>query len=62
MTGKKRAVIQKDLTGNVIAEHESIAAAGRAVGCGRYAIQEVCDGIAKTAKGYAWEYADEKCS
>lgn len=59
MIGKRRAVIQKDLDGNKIAEYESMAAAGRAVGCRSYAIQEVCEGVAKTAKGFTWEYADE---
>lgn len=51
-----KAVIQKDLNGNVIAAWDSIASAAKAVKCSPSFISNCLQGRKKTAKGFKWEY------
>jgi len=51
-----KAVIQKDLDGNVIAKWDSIASASKAVMCSPSFISNCLQGRKKTAKGFKWEY------
>lgn len=53
----KRKVVQKldPITGAVIQEYPSLAAAARAVGCG---INNCVTGRSKLAHGYQWRYKD----
>lgn len=53
----KRAVIQKDLTGNTVARFSSIADAARAVNTSVPNIQCCVYGRSRTAKGFRWELA-----
>jgi hypothetical protein len=55
-----RRVIQKDDKGNVIAIHDSVTAAGDAIGMSRHAINKVCTGKNKTAGGFFFEYEDKE--
>lgn len=53
---KGRAVLQKDMKGNVLKEHKSIRSAGRSIGKGMGNIANCCRGAIKSAYGYVWEY------
>lgn len=56
-TSKRKPVIQRDaITKEILAEYESCKEAGEAVGCKMENIRRVCVGLAKTAKGYDWDY------
>lgn len=57
---RKKKVIQKDKNGNIIAEYESLIEASKIVGINRATIRDAITGrrVAKTAKGYYWEYAN----
>jgi hypothetical protein len=55
---RKRAVYQLTKEGVFLIKHESIAAAGKAVGTRHTSrISECCSGKHETACGYKWEYA-----
>lgn len=57
---KKRAVQQLDLEGNIIQEFSSCTAAAKAVGATPGAICHVCNGRAKSCKGYKWMYVEQE--
>lgn len=50
-----KKVIQKDLDGNVIKIWDNQTQAAKSLGCTTTLINRVCNGLAKTAKGYKWE-------
>lgn len=52
-----KAIIQKDLNGNIIAKWDSIASAARSISCSPSQISNCLCGRKKTAKGFLWEYA-----
>lgn len=52
----KKPVLQYSLDGEFIAEHESLSAAGRAVGGTFKNVRSCCLGEYKTAYGYVFEY------
>ena len=54
---KSRKVLQVALSGLIIKEHYSLASAGRFTGAGLGAIWSCCNGKAKTAGGFKWQYA-----
>lgn len=49
-------VLQFDLNGNFIKEHESMGKASREVGVNSGSIHQCCNGVMKTAGNYKWEY------
>ena len=51
-------IIQKDKDGNEIARYPSLMKAVEATGYNIRHIQNVCEGKAKTHKGYIWEYGE----
>lgn len=53
-----RAVIQKDLDGNIISEFNSIAEASRQTGCHHSKIIAVSNGDRKTTGGFIWEWKE----
>lgn len=55
---KARAIIQYDLDGNKIAEYKSMREAERQTGARAGNISACCLGIACTANGYIWKYAE----
>lgn len=57
---KRREVLQLDSKGNVINKYPSCAEAARALGVTGAAITHVCNGRAKTCKGFVWKYNEEK--
>jgi hypothetical protein len=48
-------VVQKDLQGNIIKIWDNQTQAAESIGCSTTMISRVCNGKAKTAKGYKWE-------
>lgn len=52
-----RKVVQKDLTGTVIARFDSIGQAARSVNVSTGHIWQCCNGERKTCKGSVWSYA-----
>jgi hypothetical protein len=54
----KRKIIQLDLNGNIIAEHESVTQAAQQVGRACVSIRKACSDSKKTSGGYRWRYAD----
>jgi group I intron endonuclease len=55
---KYRAILQLDLSGNVIREWVGIAAASRELNINRTSISGVCNGRRKMAGGYAWRHVN----
>lgn len=55
-TTKGKIILQKDINGNIIKEHNSIRSAGRSLGKEMGNIANCCRGAVKTAYGYLWEY------
>ena len=51
-----RAIIQKDMNGQFIAQWDSIASAARSISCSPSLISNCLCGRKKTAKGFLWEY------
>lgn len=63
ITRQNRKVRQLSLSGELVATHDSIAAAARAVGCVRTNINAMCTGInphIKSVGGFLWEYAHKE--
>lgn len=58
---QRKAVLQFDLNDNLIAEYESVSAAGEATGRlnGRIAVKDCCNGRRKTAYNYKWRYKND---
>ena len=57
---RRFSVIQRDLNGVFVSEFESVSKAAAAMATIPSQISLVCNGKTDTAKGYRWEYADEK--
>lgn len=55
-TTKGRAILQKDMKGNILKEHNSIRSAARSLGKEMGNIANCCRGFGKSAYGYKWEY------
>lgn len=53
---KYKSVIQKDLSGNILQEFESIKQASELTGVGRNSISACCNGRTKTGHGFIWEH------
>ena len=54
-----RAVIQKDLDGNIINIFDSVSEASRQTGSNRKGISAVCGGKQKTCNGYFWSFVND---
>lgn len=52
----KRAVLQLDLNGNIIAEFPSVTKAGEAIGGFPENVSRAARGLSKSYKGYKWRY------
>ena len=57
---KRKAIIQMTLDGKFVAEHESLAAASKAVGAAHDNIRCVCIGKKLSCKGYKWKFKNDK--
>lgn len=57
---KRKAVLQLDSNGEVIAKHKSIRHAAEAIGVSNSAISMVCRGVCNSAGGYGWKYEKEE--
>jgi hypothetical protein len=55
----KKRIRQINIFGEIVAEHDSITEASKAIGISITAISNVCCGRGKTAKGYRWEYISQ---
>lgn len=55
----KKAVLQFDIDGNLIAEYSSVLEAGEICGIWKGGISTVLKGKQKTAGGYIWKYKEE---
>lgn len=53
-----RAVVQVTQSGEIVAEHRSIAAASRAMGRNPVSIRGCCHGQRETAYGFKWQFID----
>lgn len=58
-TSHSKEVIQKDLSGNIIATYSSITEAAEAVGVTRHAVSKNCLKVNKTCAGFIFEYQDD---
>lgn len=56
----KKKIIQKDLDGKIIKIWDSIADIERNMNIKSSNISAICKGLRKTAKGYRWEYYNNK--
>ncbi len=56
---RKRAVLQMDDTGAIIAIYESLSAASKQIGIAPKTIRDVANGKYKHGGGFCWKYADE---
>lgn len=56
----RRKVLQMGVSGEIINVWESIALAARETGTARTSIFECCNGIHRTANGFAWAYKQEE--
>lgn len=54
----KRAVIQMDDSGNILAEYESISSASTSVGVNSKSIRDAANGKQKHAGGFCWKYLE----
>lgn len=57
---KFKSVTQYDLDGNFVKEFESLTEAALKMNCDKALIMRVCQGKAKTAKGYKWKYKEKE--
>lgn len=55
-----KKTIQYDLDGNFVKEFESLTEAALKMNCDKALIMRVCQGKAKTAKGYKWKYKEKE--
>lgn len=58
MARRKRKVVQINQHGNVVKTWESIAQASVETGTSRTSIYKCCNGLHKTANGFAWSYIE----
>lgn len=58
---QRKAVLQFDLNDNLVAEYESVSAAGEATGRpnGRVSVKDCCNGRRMTAYNYKWKYKND---
>lgn len=56
--GSMKAIIQKDLAGNIIAEFDSLHQAEKATGVFRNCITACANGKQKSSKGFLWEFKE----
>lgn len=54
----KKAIIRKDLEGNILDKFETVNEAAEKFGIDRTTISKVLVGVNKTAAGFVWEYED----